>query len=122
MNNLIAIVEIPTTDLHRAIAFYKAILEMEIEVAEMGEVKMGVFPVEEGAVNVVLAHGSDYTPTLDGPVLYLNAGDDLQPVLDRIQRHGGEVVVPKAEISPEMGFFALFIDTEGNKLGLHSLH
>lgn len=49
-----------------------------------------------------------------------NAGEDLQPMLDKIEKSGGEILVPKMEISPEMGYFALFIDSEGNKIGLHS--
>jgi len=70
---------------------------------------------------VVLAKGGDYKPTTDGAVVYLNAGKDLQPMLDRVKQNGGQLLVPKTMISPEMGYFALFIDTEGNKLGLHSM-
>ncbi|QEH43921.1 VOC family protein [Chitinophaga sp. XS-30] len=120
MSNLVSIIEIPAADLGRAIKFYSAILGVSIEEAEMGDVKMGVFPAEEGTVNVVLANGSDYTPTASGSVLYLNGGDDLQIILDKIAANGGEIIMPKTAISPEMGFYALFTDTEGNKLGLHS--
>jgi predicted enzyme related to lactoylglutathione lyase len=120
MKNLVSIVEIPTTDLSRAIAFYQTILGVSIEKMEMDGVQMGVFPSNGETVNVVLAKGSDYKPTTDGAVLYLNVGNDLQPTLNKIEQNGGKVIVPKTEISPEMGFFALFIDTEGNKLGLHS--
>ena len=120
MNNLISIVEIPTADFPRAVKFYQTILDITIEEVEMGGVTMGVLPNDEGMVNVVLAKGEDYKPTMDGAVLYLNAGKDLQSTLDKIIQNGGQVIVPKTEISPEMGFFALFIDTEGNKLGLHS--
>ncbi|MGV3611454.1 MAG: VOC family protein [Fluviicola sp.] len=120
MNNLISIVEIPVTDFPRAIEFYQSILGISIEEAEMDGVKMGILPNDEGTVNVVLAKGSDYKPTTDGAVLYLNAGKDLQSTLDKVEKNGGQVIVPKTQISPEMGFFALFIDTEGNKMGLHS--
>lgn len=120
MNNMISIVEIPVTDFSRAVKFYQAILGVTIQEVEMGGVTMGILPNDEGTVNVVLAKGSDYKPTMDGAVLYLQAGNDLQPMLDKVSQHGGQVIVPKTEISPEMGFFALFIDTEGNKLGLHS--
>lgn len=120
MKNLISIVEIPITDYSRAVAFYQTILGVSIEEVDMGGTKMGVLPSVEGTINVVLVKGTDYKPTTDGTVVYLNAGDDLQPTLDKIEQSGGEVIVPKTEISPEMGFFALFIDTEGNKLGLHS--
>ena len=120
MKNLISIVEIPTTDFSRAVTFYQTILDVSLEEMEMGGVQMGIFPSDGETVNVVLAKGTDYKPTMDGPVLYLNAGDDLQIVADKITANGGQVIVPKTEISPEMGYFALFIDTEGNKLGLHS--
>lgn len=120
MKNLVSIIEIPTSDLKRAITFYKSILDINIEEVEMGEVKMGVLSSVEGTINVVLANGSDYKPTSNGSIIYLNGGDDLQSILDKIQPNGGKIIVPKTEISPEMGFFALFIDTEGNKLGLHS--
>jgi uncharacterized protein len=120
MDNQVSIVEIPTSDFPRAVKFYQAILDLKIEETEMDGVQMGIFPNEEGTVNVVLAKGNDYKPTSDGAVVYLNAGEDLQAVLDKIEPNGGKVIVPKTAISPEMGFFALFIDTEGNKLGLHS--
>ncbi len=84
--------------------------------------QMGILPNDSGTVNVVLVKGNDYKPTTDGAVLYLNAGNDLQPTLDLIAKNGGQVIVPKTQISPDMGYFALFIDTEGNKLGLHSSH
>lgn len=121
MKNFISIVEIPVSDFPRAVRFYQDVMGISIQEMEMGGVTMGVLPNEEGTVNVVLAKGDDYKPTADGAVLYLQAGDDLQPMLDRVKQHGGQILVPKTEISPEMGFFALFIDTEGNKLGLHSL-
>jgi uncharacterized protein len=120
MNNLISIVEIPVADFSRSVNFYKTVLGLAIEEMEMDGNQMGVLPNEEGTVNVVLVKGKDYKPTTDGAVIYLNAGKDLQPMLDRIEKNGGQVIVPKTEISPEMGYFALFIDTEGNKLGLHS--
>jgi predicted enzyme related to lactoylglutathione lyase len=120
MQNLISIIEIPTSDLQRAIAFYNSILAVNIEEAEMGDVKMGILPGGEGTVSVVLANGVDYKPTSDGSVIYLNGGANLQTILDKVEPSGGKVIVPKTEISPEMGFFALFIDSEGNKLGLHS--
>ncbi|MFT3994927.1 MAG: VOC family protein [Dysgonomonas sp.] len=121
MNNLISIAQISVTNLARAVKFYQTILGIAIEEIEMDGNQIGVFPNEEGTVNVVLVKGNDYKPTTDGAVLYLNAGNDLQPILDKIAQNGGQVIVPKTEISPEMGYFALFIDTEGNKLGLHSV-
>jgi uncharacterized protein len=120
MKNLISIVEIPATDFSRAVTFYTAILGVSIEEIDMQGTQMGVLPSDGETVNVVLVKGNDYTPTTEGAVVYLNAGNDLQPTLDKVEKSGGKVIVAKTEISPEMGFFALFIDSEGNKLGLHS--
>ena len=121
MNNLISIVEIPTSDFSRAVKFYQTNLDVTKEEVDMGGTQMGVLPSDGETVNVVLVKGDDYTPTVDGSVLYLNAGNDLQPMLDKVAQNGGQVILSKTEISPEMGYFALFIDTEGNKLGLHSV-
>ena len=120
MKNLISIVEIPTADFPRAVAFYQAILDTNIEEVEMGGIKMGLFPNDGESVFVQLINGSEYKPSADGAIVYLNGGDDLQKVADKIEANGGKIVVPKTEIGPEMGFFAIFTDTEGNKLGLQS--
>lgn len=122
MKNLISIVEIPTTDFPRAVSFYQAILDVRIEEVDMDGVRMGLFPGDGKTVNVALVSGNDYKPSMNGTIVYLNAGDDLQITLEKIEGNGGTVLVPKTEISPEMGFFAIFTDTEGNKLGLHSIH
>ncbi len=120
MKNLVSIVEIPVSDFGRAVGFYRRLLDVVIEETEMDGMQMGVLPGGEETVHVVLVKGSDYVPTAHGAILYLNAGEDLRPVLDRVAPAGGRVLVPKTEISPDMGCFALFTDTEGNKLGLHS--
>jgi uncharacterized protein len=120
MKNLISIVEIPTIDFSRAVKFYQAILDISIEEIDMQGTQMGVFPSDGEVVSVVLIKSEEYKPTVDGTIVYLNAGDDLQTVLDKIKPNGGKVALPKTEISAEIGFFAMFIDTEGNKLGLHS--
>ena len=122
MKNLISIVEIPTSNFSRAVAFYNAILDMQIEEIDMGGVKMGLFPNEGEGIFVHLIQGTEYKPAADGVIVYFNGGTDLQNVVTKIEANGGETVVPKTEIGPEMGYYAMFIDTEGNKLGLHSLN
>jgi hypothetical protein len=121
MKKLISIVEIPTSDFSRAMTFYQSILKINIEEMEMGGVKMGMFPNDGKEIFVQLIHGSDYKPSSHGTIVYLNGGDDLQEVASKIEANGGKIIVPKTEIGPEMGFYAMFIDSEGNKLGLHSL-
>jgi predicted enzyme related to lactoylglutathione lyase len=120
MKNLISIVEIPTADFARAVVFYQVILDIKIEQTEMGGITMGAFPTSGDGVFVQLIKGDDYKPSADGTIVYLNGGDDLQKVAGRVEANGGKIVVPKTEIGPDMGFFAIFTDTEGNKVGLHS--
>ena len=56
-----------------------------------------------------------------GPLIYLNANPDVQMILDRIGSAGGKILVPKTMISPEHGHMAMFLDTEGNRISLHSI-
>lgn len=115
---LISIVEIPTDSFQRATRFYESILDLEIQAIDMQGTKMGLFPGEDE--NVALVNGTDYKPSSQGTLVYLNGGEDLQVILDKIEKNGGKVIVPKTLIDSENGFFATFLDSEGNKLGLHS--
>jgi uncharacterized protein len=122
MENLISWFEIPAKDFKRAVGFYQGILGMEVHETEMFGTKMGFFPSDGKNVSGAIVQGEDYQPSAQGITLYLNGGNNLQPVLDKVGKNGGKVLVPKTQISPEMGYFAMFTDTEGNKLALHSIH
>jgi len=121
MKNLVNWIEIPASNFKRALAFYKAILGVDIHEAEMFGSKMGFFPSDGKNVSGAIVQGEDYKPSTEGVTVYLNAGDDLQVVLDKVEKNLGTIIVPKTQISPEMGYFAMFIDTEGNKMALHSI-
>jgi predicted enzyme related to lactoylglutathione lyase len=70
---------------------------------------------------LVFTNGFHKPSSTDGPLIYLNGNPDLQRVLDKVETAGGKIMVPKTEISPEYGFMAVMIDTEGNRIGLHSV-
>lgn len=120
MNSHISIFEIPVTDISRAISFYQSILNIKIEKFDTPEMQMGILPYEGQAVTGVLIKGEGYTPSTSGITIYLNGGDDLQPILDKVESSGGQIIVPKTAHADNSGFFALFLDSEGNKMGLHS--
>jgi len=120
MNSFISLFEIPATDISRAINFYEAVLGVNIEKMEMPGMEMGIFPYENQMVTGVIMKGEGFTPSADGVTIYLNAGDNLQNILDKVEVNGGKIIVPKTAHADNSGFFALFLDTEGNKLGLNS--
>jgi len=122
MNSYISIFEIPANDIERAINFYQLILGIKIEKMDMPEMQMGVFPYEEQTVTGVIIKGEGYKPSADGISIYLNGGDNLQIILDKVESSGGKIIVPKSLHADESGYFALFLDSEGNRIGLHSLN
>lgn len=121
MANALNWFEIPVADFARAKGFYEAVLGIVIEPMVMGPTTMGMLSSDPNAVGGALVHGSDSAPSENGTMVYLNGGDDLAPMLARVVPAGGKVVVPKTDIGNNFGFFAQFVDTEGNKVGLHSM-
>jgi predicted enzyme related to lactoylglutathione lyase len=86
------------------------------------QLKMVTFPMEMGSgkANGALVQHEMYTPSDKGVAIYLNANPNIQDVIDRIEPAGGKIVIPKTQISPEVGYMAFFMDTEGNRLALHA--
>jgi predicted enzyme related to lactoylglutathione lyase len=115
--------EIAVDDLERAQGFYEEIFDMKmIPLPEMLGMKMAGFPIDmmSGKVGGALAESENHVPSEDGVVVYLNANPDIQTILDRIEDAGGEIDLPRTQISPEMGYMAFIFDTEGNRVGLHA--
>ncbi len=115
--------EIPALDIDRAKKFYDTIFGIDMVVLpEMMGMKMAGFPMEMGSGKASggLAQSQMHKPSADGAIIYLNANPSIQAVIDRIEPAGGKVVMPRTQISPEIGYMAFFMDTEGNKIGLHA--
>ncbi len=125
MQNAISWFEIPTTDIDRAQKFYEAIFGITMMPMDMPNIKMRMFPLDDMMTQVggalVDSGGFHKASATDGPLIYLNANPDVQNVLDKVVAAGGSIMVPKTEISPEYGFMAVFMDTEGNRVALHSV-
>lgn len=120
MKSFISIFEIPATEISRAVDFYQAILDINIEKMEFPEMQMGIFPYEGQMVTGVLIKAEGYKPSADGVTIYLNGGDNLQIILDKVEKNGGKIIVAKSLHADESGYYAIFLDSEGNKIGLHS--
>lgn len=111
--------EIPAYNFQRAVAFYNALYSITMETAEINAYSMAFFPAKKGIGGAVVC-GEGCTPNTTGPLLYLNGGKDLSTVLAKVEGAGGRVIMPKTLINDMVGYFALFMDTEGNRLALHS--
>ncbi len=119
MQNWTTWFEIPATDIHRAKKFYEAVFQMDINLIDFGGLKMGIFP-HKGIGAAICQHESYKPSETHGVLVHLNGNPDLQTMLDRVEPAGGKIIRPKTLISPEHGYMALFIDSEGNRMGLGS--
>ena len=125
MNSAISWFEIPAVNLERAQQFYETIFSISLIPMDMPNIKMRMFPIDDmnsGVGGAIVDSGGFHKPSLtEGPLLYLNANPDVQQVLDKVEAGGGKILVPKTSISPEYGFMAVLLDTEGNRIALHSV-
>lgn len=123
MTNAINWFEIPVNNYERAKKFYETILGAIITDHPMpGPGNYGVFSynAESNCVGGAIIKADDYKPSTEGSLVYLNGSDDLSVALARVEPAGGKIIMPKTDIQ-ENGFIAHFIDTEGNKVALHSM-
>ncbi len=120
MSNALNWFEIPVTDLARANRFYGALLRSELREETFNDVAMAVLPYKDGGVGGALVRSDKLAPSAQGTVVYLDAGDDLDGALDRVKAAGGKVVMERTHLSDAIGSIAFFVDTEGNRAGLHS--
>jgi len=115
--------EIPATKFDRAVNFYRDILDVDIVEDEMDGLKLGMFPHDDKtSVSGAIIYGMDFKPSKEGSIVYLNGGDNLATALSKVEGAGGKVIIPKTHLGDEIGYIAHFIDTEGNRVGIHSMY
>ena len=114
--------EIAVGDINRAKKFYDTVFGMEMAQREMMGMSMAFFPTDDstGKVSGALVQSEMHVPGTTGVLIYLNGNPDLAVALANVKDAGGEVVLPRTFVSDEVGYMAFIIDTEGNKVGLHS--
>ena len=120
MDHLLNWVEIPVTNMKRAIRFYRELLTVDIQEMKLGNNDYALFAIKNQFNTGCLVKGEGYIPRTDGVVVYLNGGNDLSAPLARVEKAGGKVLLEKTFLSEEAGHVAYFKDTEGNKIGFHS--
>jgi predicted enzyme related to lactoylglutathione lyase len=114
--------EISVNDIARAKKFYETVFSITMEQTEMMGMQMAFFPYENknGKASGGLVQSTMHKPSAEGAVIYLNANPDLSEALAKVEAAGGQVVMPKTFIDGDVGNMAFFIDTEGNRVGMHS--
>ena len=116
--------EIPTLDIDRATNFYETIFDIKMIALDTPNILMRLFPIENPMnIGGSLVFNKDFYKPSDssGPLIYLNGNPDVEIILNRIEKAGGKILVPKTQISPEYGFMAVMLDSEGNRIALHSV-
>lgn len=113
--------EIPVKDMDRAKKFYEAVLEITITLHDFNGLKMGWFPEAgvEGVTSGSLILQESYVPSKEGVLIYFSS-PDIEKALSRVEKAGGIIYQPKTMISEEYGYMGVFIDSEGNRIALHS--
>ncbi|MCG8702193.1 MAG: VOC family protein [Bacteroidales bacterium] len=119
--NVVNWFEIPVSDIERAVNFYSSVFEIKLEKLPMPGTEMFAFPWQEGGENSTgaLVKQNGYEPSDKGSMVYFTC-EDVTAELGRVELNGGKIVTPKSSIG-EHGFIAHAIDSEGNKIGLHSV-
>ena len=122
-HNMVGWFEIQVTDMDRAKAFYDAVFTIDISIHKLNNLIMGWFPFAEnkqGASGSLVLQKDFYFPSENKGTLVYFSSADVQIQLDRIETAGGKIVQPKTAIGDGHGYMAVFLDTEGNRIGLHS--
>jgi len=124
--NMVGWFEIPVTNMDRAVAFYNEVFQIEIAVHKLDNIIMGWFPFADdqeakGASGSLVYNEEFYKPSTEGILVYFTSRKgDINDELSRIEKAGGTILQAKTQISEDHGYYALVLDTEGNRVALHS--
>jgi uncharacterized protein len=120
MPNHIVWVDIPVLKMDRAIRFYTAVLGAQVEKQDYPGMSIASFPHKDGEAAGCLYLSDDVRPSAEGPLVYLNVHGRIDEAIEAVEPSGGKVLQPKESIGP-FGFRAVVLDTEGNRIALHSM-
>ena len=116
--------EIPVTNMERAIKFYENVLDIRLSRNTMGSLDMAWFPYIDNAIGSggsLVCHPDFYKPSADGILIYLTSpSGNIDIELQRVEANGGKVLFPRKLIAEGFGYMGVFIDSEGNRIALHS--
>jgi uncharacterized protein len=122
--NTLCWTDIPVTNIDRAITFYSAVLGNEVSKLSEQGFEYGLLPHEEQNASGCLSFGADSAgsenkPSQNGPLIYLSVEGRLDDAVKAVTSNGGKIVQERHQIGPH-GFRAVIVDSEGNRIALHS--
>ena len=121
MRNTVVWFDIPVSDLDRAIRFYEAVTQSKMQRLTLGNGdETALFASEDGGVTGSLYKSPEDKPSEFGSRVYLNAEPSIDDWIKRVKDAGGRIAIEKTEIPKVGGYFAYFIDSEGNRVGLNA--
>ncbi|APV50075.1 glyoxalase [Betaproteobacteria bacterium GR16-43] len=110
-------VDIPVADLDRAAKFYNAVLALPIHKVAANGVNFCVLDHGEGNGGCLIA--SKDAVTSKGILVYMNVNGRIRDAVAKAVANGGKVLEDTVAIGPH-GFRAVVLDSEGNRIALHS--
>ena len=123
-SNPVAWFEIPVTDMKRAIKFYETVFDFKLDHRILGPLEMAWFPEIEngkGSTGSLVLHKDFYKPSADGILIYFSSPTgDLANEEKRVEKAGGRIIFPKKLIAENIGYMSVFLDSEGNRIAMHS--
>jgi predicted enzyme related to lactoylglutathione lyase len=113
--------QIPVLDFEKGLSFYSAIMGYQLQSMEFGGAKLGLFNSDrvEG-VGAAIIKNEGLKPSKKGTIIYLYVENNLESYLKRIEANEGSIVVKKTSLGQGKGYFAIFDDPQGNRVGLYS--
>ncbi len=116
MTNRIVWFDLPASDLERTMKFYATVLDAEVSERFPG---VGVISSDEGAVSGCIFKSDEVRPSDHGALLYFNVNGRLDEAVSAAEECDGTIKEPPHAIG-EFGHRAIVIDSEGNRITLHS--
>jgi predicted enzyme related to lactoylglutathione lyase len=110
--------DIPVADLDRAAAFYRGVLGIKVEKSQFDNFSFCVLQHDEGNGGCLVPNASEVASHA-GVLLYMNVDGRMREAVARVPALGGKVVEPAHAIGPH-GYRAVVLDSEGNRIALHS--
>ena len=110
--------DIPVADLDRAAAFYRAVLAIGVQKEQFDNFAFCILDHRDGNGGCLVLNATEVSANA-GILVYMNAEGRIRDAVEQVRAHGGKVLEPTRGIGPH-GFRAVVLDSEGNRIALHS--